>query len=185
MEPEDMSFVKNQKGGDHLKDKDGYVYRRSKSLPLKDKNYWICVFCLKFSCPVTVVSSISSQKLISRSGEHRHSNQLIERKVKYIEDEKIKMAAQNPTVSPRTVLGNISATLDNRLAGGTSYMRSKQSINVAIHRQQYTAKGYVCKPKNYEDLANIPQYLKETNDGRSFLVLNDTVMAEDSSPNAK
>jgi hypothetical protein len=39
MEPEDVSFVKNQKGGDHLKDKDGFVYRRSKCLPLKDKNY--------------------------------------------------------------------------------------------------------------------------------------------------
>jgi hypothetical protein len=92
MELEDVSFVKNQKGGDHLKDKDGYVYRWSKSLPLKDKTYWNCVFRLKFSCPVTVVSSISSQKLISRSGEHRHSNQLIERKMKDIEDEKIKMA---------------------------------------------------------------------------------------------
>jgi hypothetical protein len=125
MEPEDVSFVKNQRGGDHVKDKDGYVYRRSKSLPLKDQNYRNCVFCLKFSCPVTVVSSISSQKLISRSGEHRHSNQLIERKVKDIDDEKIKMAAQNPSVSPGTVLGDISATLDNQLAGGTSYMRSK------------------------------------------------------------
>jgi FtsZ-interacting cell division protein YlmF len=46
-------------------------------------------------------------------------------------------------------------------------------------------KGYVFKPKKYEDLTNIPQHLKETIDGRSFLVLNDTVMAEDSSPNAK
>jgi hypothetical protein len=78
MEPEDMSFVKYQKGGDHLKDKDGFVYRQSKSLPLKDKNYWNCVYHLKFSCPVTIVSSISSQKLISRSGYHQHSNQLIE-----------------------------------------------------------------------------------------------------------
>jgi hypothetical protein len=85
-----------------------------------------------------------------------------------MEDEKIKMAAQNLTVSPCTVLGDISKTLDSRLAGGTSYMRSKQTINVAIHRQRYTAKGYVCKPKKYEDLANILQHLKETNDGRSF-----------------
>jgi hypothetical protein len=100
-------------------------------------------------------------------------------------EEKIKMAAQNPTVSPRTVLGYISVTLDNRLAGGTSYMRSKQTINVAIHRQQYTAKGYVSKPKKYDDLTNIPQQLKEINDGCSSLVLNDTVIAEDSSSNAK
>ncbi len=110
MELEDVSFVKNQKGGDHLKDKDGYAYRWSKSLPLKDKNYWSCVFRLKYSCPVTVVSSISSHKLISRSGDHRHSNQLVERTVKDIEDEKIKLAAQNPTVFPRTILGDISAT---------------------------------------------------------------------------
>jgi hypothetical protein len=100
MEPEDVSFFKNQKGGDHLKDKDGFVYRRSKFLPLRDKNYWNCVYRQKLSCPVIIVSSISSQKLISRSGDHWHSNQLIERTVRDAEDEKIKMVAQNPTVSP-------------------------------------------------------------------------------------
>jgi hypothetical protein len=64
-------------------------------------------------------------------------------------------------------------------------MRSKQTINVAINRQRYTAKGYISKPKTYDNLANIPQQLKETNNGCPFLVLNDTVIAEDSSPNAK
>jgi hypothetical protein len=105
----------NQKGGDHLKDKHGFVYKQTKSWPLMDKSYWTCVYRQKFSCPVTIVSSIFSQKLISRTEDHRHSNQLIERTVRGVEEEKVKLAAQMPTVSPRTVLGDISVTLENRV----------------------------------------------------------------------
>jgi hypothetical protein len=126
MEPKDMSFVKNKKGGDHLKYKDAYVYRRYKSLPLKDKNYWNCVFCLKFSCPVTVVSSISSQKLISRSGEHRHSNQLIERKVKDIEDEKI-------------IRGDIG-----QLVGWGNFLHEVQAVHQCGHPQAAVHGQRIC-----------------------------------------
>jgi hypothetical protein len=115
----------NQKGGDLLKYKHGFVYKQNKSWPLMDKSYWTCANRQKFSCPVTIVSSISSQKLISRTGDQRHSNQLIERTVRGVEEEKIKLAAQMPTVSPRTILGDISMTLENRMTGRSSYLRSK------------------------------------------------------------
>jgi hypothetical protein len=39
MEPEEVTFVKNQKAGDHLKDKDGFVYNRTKSVALKNKSH--------------------------------------------------------------------------------------------------------------------------------------------------
>jgi hypothetical protein len=87
-----------------------------------------------------------------------------------------------PTVSPCTVLGDISVTPENRMSGGSTYMRSKQSINVAIHRQPYTTKGYASKSDN---LANIPQRLQEATDGNSSLALNDTVISDDPSPSAK
>jgi hypothetical protein len=37
MEDEDITYVPNRKGGQNLKDKDGYVFTRTKMLPLKDK----------------------------------------------------------------------------------------------------------------------------------------------------
>jgi hypothetical protein len=89
MEPEHVTFVKNRKVSDHHED--GIVYKRDKFWPLKDNSYryWNCKFQQKFSCPVTIVSTIFGQKLISRKGEHQHSNKLIERTVREVEDEKI------------------------------------------------------------------------------------------------
>jgi hypothetical protein len=82
MEDEDITYVPNRKGGQNLKDKDGYVFTRTKMLPLKDKSYWKCIFCQRFSCPVTLISTILTQKLVLRSGEHTHSNQLLEQTVR-------------------------------------------------------------------------------------------------------
>jgi hypothetical protein len=38
MEKEDITDVPNRKGGQNLKDNECYVYKRTKILPLKDKN---------------------------------------------------------------------------------------------------------------------------------------------------
>jgi hypothetical protein len=105
-------------------------------LPLKDKNYWKCVFRQRFGCPVTVVSTITSQKLVLRTVEHTHSNQLLEQTVRELELEKVKLAGQMPTVGPRTVLGDITVALETNLPGGTVFMRSKQSISKAIHQER-------------------------------------------------
>ncbi len=40
MEDEDITHVPNRKGGQNLKDRDGYVFTKTKMMPLKDKNYW-------------------------------------------------------------------------------------------------------------------------------------------------
>jgi hypothetical protein len=92
MEPEKVTFVKNQKAGDHIKDKDGFVYTQEQK-PLE-----LCV-PQKFSCPVTIISAISSQKLISRTGNYRHSDQLIKRTVRDVEEEKKNLAADANCVS--------------------------------------------------------------------------------------
>jgi hypothetical protein len=77
MGDEYITYVPNRKEGQNLKDKEGYVFTRTKMLPLKDKNYWKCIFRQRFGCPVTVISTISTQKLVLRSREHTHSNQLL------------------------------------------------------------------------------------------------------------
>jgi hypothetical protein len=46
-----------------------------------------------FSCLVTIVSSDSTMKILKMTGEHTHSNQLFERKIREIEEDKIKVAA--------------------------------------------------------------------------------------------
>ncbi len=74
MEKEDITYVLNRKEGQNLKDNEGYIYKRTKTLPLKDKNYRNCLFRNRFGCPVTLISSISTQKLVLRTGKYTHSN---------------------------------------------------------------------------------------------------------------
>jgi hypothetical protein len=144
MEDEDITYVPNRKGGQNLKNKEGFVFTRTKMLPLKDKNYryWKCIFCQRFGCQVTVVSTIWTQKLVLRTGEHTHSNQLLEQTIREVELEKVKLAGQMPTVGPRTVLGDITVALETNLPGGTAFMRSKQSISKAIHWERQAIKGF-------------------------------------------
>jgi aspartokinase len=64
-----------------------------------------------FSCPVTLIASDTTMKIIEMSKKHSHSNLLLERKVLKIEDEKIKVAAIISTVTPRTILSEIAVKL--------------------------------------------------------------------------
>jgi hypothetical protein len=149
MEDEDITYVPNRKGGQNLKDREAFVFTRTKMLPLKDKNYWKCVFRQRFGCPVTVVSTILSQKLVLRTGDHTHSNQLLEQTARELEQEKVKLAGHMPTVVPRTVLGDIAVALETNLPGGTAFMRSKQSISKAIHRRDKQLRAF---PTNLRSL---------------------------------
>ena len=46
-------------------------------------------------------------------------------------------------------------------------------------------KGYPKKPKTYDDMATVPVQLSTTSSGQPFLVLNDTVIPDNPTPNAK
>jgi hypothetical protein len=64
-------------------------------------------------------------------------------------------------------------------------MRSHRTIARAIQRKRNAAKGYPKKPKTYDDMATIPQHLTETSDKLPFLVLNETVIPNNTAPGAK
>jgi hypothetical protein len=64
-------------------------------------------------------------------------------------------------------------------------MRSHRTIARAIQRKRNAAKGYPKKPKTYDDMATIPQHLTETSDKLPFLVLNETVIPNNTALGAK
>jgi hypothetical protein len=66
-----------------------------------------------------------------------------------------------------------------------AYMKKPKTLAKAIQRKRVLIKGFPKKPKTFDDLATIPTHLQETFDGQQFLVLNDTVIQNDPSPNAK
>jgi hypothetical protein len=85
MASEEISFTQNQKGNENLIDSGGFAYRKNKILPVKDRTYWTCVMKTKFHCPATAVTTITTKQLVSKTGDHTHSNQLLERTIKDIQ----------------------------------------------------------------------------------------------------
>ncbi len=169
MSGETVSYVLNRSGGNNLQNEAGYIYKRTRCQ--KDCSYWICMWRKRFSCPVTVVSADITMKLLKMTGEHTHSNQLLERKVHEIEEDKVKVAAVVSTASPCTIMGKIAVNLEQSINGGTSFMRSWHNIC----RKRSSAKGFPPKPRSYDDLEVVPPLLTRTTDDEPFLVLNDTV----------
>jgi hypothetical protein len=183
MSGETVSYVLNRSGGTNLQNEAGYIYKRTRCQ--KDRSYWICMWRKRFTCPVTVVSSDITMKFPKTSGEHTHSNQLLERRVREIEEDKVKVAAVVFTMSPRTIMGEIAVNLEHSINGGTSFMRSRHNICQAVRRKRSSAKGFLPKPRSYDDLEVLPPLLTRTTDDQPFLVLNDTVVAGDTTLGSK
>ena len=57
--------------------------------------------------------------LVRISGDHNHDNDIAKKNVKDKENQAVEEAARNPTVSPRTVLANL-----------TNNLRSSNPINI-------------------------------------------------------
>jgi hypothetical protein len=64
-------------------------------------------------------------------------------------------------------------------------MRAPKTLARAIQRKRAAVKGYPKKPKSFDEMVNIPGHLTETSDKSPFLILNDTVVPNNSVPNAK
>jgi hypothetical protein len=168
-------YNKNQKGGNHLIDAQGFLYRLKRAVDTKDKKYWECTQKKKAVCTATAVTRISTDSIIS-VGPHSHSINKIQKHVRQIEAMKVNAAATTSTTVPRTVVSEITAAVASSAPGATAYIRSKSALSRAIQRRRVKEMGYPERPKSYVDLAIVPDRLMETADHKSFLILNDTVI---------
>ncbi len=83
----------------------------------------------------------SSKVMVKQTDKHTHSNRLVGRKVKEVEQENIAAAALLPTVAPRSVLGAIAVNLEASMPGTSDFISNHHTINQAIHKAQKTTEG--------------------------------------------
>ncbi len=76
-----ISFSKNRKGGDLLIDSQNYTYIKSKTVVPKDCIYWICTSKKVFSCPATLVTSLTTKSFVSKANYHTQGSKMLEIKV--------------------------------------------------------------------------------------------------------
>ncbi len=109
---------------------------------------------------------------------------VIERNVKSVVKSGVANAAINPTVAPRTVLGDITVHMEANLPGTAGFIPHRDTVKKAVNRARNAVKGYPAKPRDFGDLKEIPVPFTVTADGSKFLIANTPVIKDNPSPNA-
>ena len=58
---------------------------------------------------MTLAINAKTKAVLKINGDHEHNNDLMKKKVRALEQEAINNAAKNPTVSTRTIIGNLTS----------------------------------------------------------------------------
>jgi FLYWCH zinc finger domain len=95
-------YIPAKMGGQKLKDPDGYIYDKSKTV--KDRVYWNCRERRQYNlCTSTAVTQRSTGAIL-KVAEHNHDNRLLENITRALEQEKIEAAASDPSILTSTII---------------------------------------------------------------------------------
>jgi hypothetical protein len=109
----------------------------------------------------------------------------LERTIKGVQKNHVKMAAAAATAVPRSILGEIPTEIENKLSGASAFIAPKHNVFKAIQHEKNQLKGFPPEPNKFDNLISIPDKFSVTSDGQPFLVFNEPVFSEDPSLNPK
>ena len=107
--PVPAHFKHAKQGGKVLLCPEGYEFNKVKMD--HGRIHFVCRMKKKYGCKVTAAVTVSDNMLVRMSGVHNHDTDLTVKKVREKENDAINDGAKNPTVSPRTVLANLTADI--------------------------------------------------------------------------
>ena len=138
------------------------------------KKFYHCSRKEDMKCPVKVSLEIATDMITGVRGEHNHDNELVEEGVKKIVREKIANAAQNPTVSPRTIMQDITTAVVNSksAAAGLPFVPSSKAISMSIQRNRVKVTKYPAIPHSWEEM-KIPEEMTVTVDKKPFCIMEE------------
>ena len=84
-------YVPARKGGRYLRDQQGMIYFLRKRR--ENKTYYFCTEKKNLTCPATAVVEDSTEMIIKISGDHAHDNNILQSKVRHLEEQAIRNAA--------------------------------------------------------------------------------------------
>ena len=117
-------FKHAKQGGTWLVTSDGHEFRRQRVATGK-KCHYACRMAKKYNCKVTAAVEVATNMVTRKTGEHNHDTDLAAKKVRGQENEAIQEAARNPTVLPRTVLGNLAVNVTATSPTSINHMRNQ------------------------------------------------------------
>ena len=109
-------------------------------------------------------------------GDHTHDNELIENNVKKIVREKVLNAAKNPSISPRTVMQDITTAVlsSNPFSACLPYVPNIKTIAKNIPRSRTKVNRHPAIPHDWEDM-ELPMEMQETVDKKPFCVMKENL----------
>ena len=105
-------YMDVKQNGKHLVDDNNFTYKK---VPTRaEKVYYACTHKNRVGCDATAV--VQGDKIIKKYGQHNHDSNLVQKRVREEENRAIAAASANHT-SPRSVLGDLTASVCNDSAG--------------------------------------------------------------------
>ena len=141
-----------------------------------NKKYFHCAHKDDKKCPVKVSLDVSSDMITGWRGDHNHDNELIENNVKKIVREKVLNAAENPSISPRTVMQDITNAVlsSGSSSAGLPYVPNIKTLAKNVQRSKTKVNKHPAIPHNWEDM-EIPMEMQETVDKKPFCVMKEKI----------
>ena len=164
-------FKPAKQGGQILVTPDNHEFKKSR--PAQGKKLFMkCRMHHKYGCKATAAVDLEENMVVRLSGEHNHDTDITIKKVKEMEKQAVEEAARNPTVSPRTVLGNLSTNIMGDNPNAINHLCNKDAFRKRIQRERNKLVESSEIPRTWEQMADIPDALKVTAAGEVFLICN-------------
>ena len=133
----------------------------------------VCREAERLKCKATA-STIETDGVIYikvQKGEHTHFSNLVKKCVKACKRQAIENAAKNPTVAPRTILADMSNTVQSESMAAVSSLSMMNSMKQAIYRARRKEQGVMDRlPSTPEDLLNLDAKFQNLQSDKKFLV---------------
>ena len=148
------TFVSSNKGGNILVGSHQFEYRKRKAVG--STVYYVCREAERLKCKATA-STIETDGVIYIK---------VQKGIEAIEN-----AAKNPTVAPRTILADMSNTVQSESMAAASSLSMMNSMKQAIYRARRKEQGVMDRlPSTPEDLLNLDAKFQNLQSDKKFLV---------------
>ena len=168
--PVPAHFKHAKQGGKLLLCPEGYEFNKVKED--KDRIHFVCRMKKKYGCKVTAAVTVADNMLVRMSGDHNHDTDIAVKKVKEKENNAIKEGARNPTVSPRSVLANLTTELMGSSSTSINHLSKSRTFVKKLQRERNKLVTSAEIPRTWDKMSDIPEELKVTAGGDEFLICN-------------
>ena len=144
------------------------------------KAFYRCSSNKTMGCMVRVTLNIETDMIERLDNNHNHDTDKVTEAVKKIVDDKMATVADNPTVSPRSVIADITAKVLNDPVGaaGIPSIPKYNAISKMVQRKRKIELDCPSLPKDWEEMI-IPENMRTTHDNLPFVIMKERI-ADDS-----